>query len=56
MTEDECREQNGDAHEAHMALNGECPWCGAADESQVDFGALREIVGEAEWSVMKDFM
>lgn len=25
-----------DAHAAHLALNGECPWCGYADESQVD--------------------
>ena len=23
------------AHRAHMALNGECPWCGASDESAV---------------------
>jgi hypothetical protein len=25
-----------EAHEAHMALNGECPWCGAGDESAID--------------------
>lgn len=23
-----CREQYGDAHDAHMDLNDECPWCG----------------------------
>jgi hypothetical protein len=25
-----------EAHEAHMALNGECPWCGYADPSAID--------------------
>lgn len=33
---------NPDGHEGHMQMNGECPWCGAYDESQ--------IVDEAEWS------
>lgn len=31
-----CRETNGEAHDAHMRLNGECPWCGAFDPAQVD--------------------
>jgi hypothetical protein len=25
----ECRARYGDAHDAHMATNDECPWCGA---------------------------
>lgn len=25
-----------EAHEAHMAINGECPWCGAYDPSAID--------------------
>lgn len=24
-----------EAHEAHMQMNGECPWCGAVDQSQI---------------------
>lgn len=28
--------ENPEAHEAHMRLNGECPWCGATDEDQID--------------------
>jgi hypothetical protein len=24
-----------EAHEGHMQMNGECPWCGATDESQI---------------------
>jgi hypothetical protein len=23
-----------EAHEAHMALNGDCPWCGAYDKGK----------------------
>lgn len=25
-----------EAHVEHMAMNGECPWCGAYDEDAVD--------------------
>lgn len=25
-----------ESHVAHMMLNGECPWCGAYDPSQID--------------------
>lgn len=24
-----------EAHEAHMQMNGECPWCGAMDYDQI---------------------
>lgn len=24
-----------EAHEAHMQMNGECPWCGVGDPSQI---------------------
>lgn len=24
-----------EAHEAHMQMNGECPWCNELDESQI---------------------
>lgn len=30
----ECRESYGEAHDAHMAVNGECPWCGTFDPEQ----------------------
>lgn len=33
-TPDACRREYGEAHDAHMALNGGCPWCGASDPSQ----------------------
>jgi hypothetical protein len=23
-----------EGHEAHMAVNGECPWCGVSDPNQ----------------------
>jgi hypothetical protein len=26
---------NPEAHEAHMQLNGECPWCGAVERAAV---------------------
>lgn len=26
---------NPEAHEAHMQMNGECPWCGAGDLSKI---------------------
>lgn len=29
-----------EAHEAHMEMNGECPWCGAFDPTQTDFGSI----------------
>lgn len=25
-----------ESHVAHLMLNGECPWCGAYDPSQID--------------------
>jgi hypothetical protein len=25
-----------EAHEAHMRMNGECPWCGGDDPSAID--------------------
>lgn len=28
--------EDPEAHEAHMRLNGECPWCGTTDESRID--------------------
>ena len=27
--------ENPEAHEAHMAVNGECPWCGETDPDSV---------------------
>lgn len=27
-----CRKKYGEAHDAHMAINDECPWCGLAAE------------------------
>ena len=30
MDQNEC--SHPDAHESHMELNGECPWCGAVGE------------------------
>ena len=32
--------ENPEAHEAHMEVNGECPWCGAYDESRTEFGHI----------------
>jgi nitrite reductase/ring-hydroxylating ferredoxin subunit len=29
-TPEACRVQYGEAHDEHMAINGECPWCGAS--------------------------
>jgi hypothetical protein len=31
ITLEDCHRQYGQAHEAHMAANSECPWCGAAE-------------------------
>lgn len=31
-TPEECRREYGAAHDAHLELNGECPWCGALGE------------------------
>lgn len=25
-----------ESHAAHMGVNGECPWCGAHDETQIN--------------------
>lgn len=33
-TQETCQYPEG--HEAHMALNGECPWCGAYDPEAID--------------------
>jgi hypothetical protein len=41
MTKHEPCSGGAEAHEAHMQLNGECPWCGGADRD-----AIRE---PAEW-------
>ena len=27
---------NPEAHEMHMRLNGECPWCGVSDTEAID--------------------
>lgn len=32
MTPEECRDKYGEAHDEHMRVNGECPWCGAYDK------------------------
>jgi hypothetical protein len=32
------------AHQAHMAINGECPWCGAHDPNQTEFLSVEEAV------------
>ncbi len=37
-----CRENYGEAHDAHMAVNGECPWCGTYDPNQTDFLSVEE--------------
>jgi hypothetical protein len=34
----ECRRQYGDAHDEHMAMNGECPWCGASTYNTEEAG------------------
>lgn len=39
-----CREQYGEAHDAHMSVNGECPWCGTYDEAQTEFLSVDEAV------------
>lgn len=31
MTVQQCQAKHGDAHWAHMNMNNECPWCGAAE-------------------------
>lgn len=31
-----CPPELQEAHEAHMRLNGECPWCYAVDDSKID--------------------
>lgn len=40
---DECRETA--SHEAHMELNGECPWCLDVDPDQSVFGRIDERTG-----------
>ena len=32
--------ENPEAHAAHMEMNGECPWCGAFDANQSEFGSI----------------
>lgn len=27
---------NQEGHEAHMEMNGECPWCGEEDQTQIN--------------------
>ena len=29
-------------HAAHMAVNGECPWCGEFDEDQTEFMSVED--------------
>ena len=41
--QNECK--NLEAHEAHMSLNGECPWCGAYDPEAIDPTARVEDFG-----------
>lgn len=41
--QNECK--NLEAHEAHMRLNGECPWCGAYDPEAIDPTARVEDFG-----------
>ena len=31
VTREQCLTQHGEAHDAHMRLNSECPWCGAGE-------------------------
>ena len=39
-----------DAHEAHLAINGECPWCGAWDESKIVSNAeIDEIIQRGQF-------
>lgn len=33
---------NEEAHEAHMALNGECPWCGEYD-AEAELLTIKEM-------------
>ncbi len=42
-----------EAHEAHMALNGECPWCGDVDTDEISDERLRALVGEKEFESIK---
>lgn len=35
----------GESHSAHMAVNGECPWCGAYDSEQGGM-SIAEAEGE----------
>lgn len=47
LVKDECSVP--EAHEAHMRLNGECPWCGAFDEDAFDANlALCEAHGNPD--------
>lgn len=29
-----CQQQYGEAHDEHMRINGDCPWCGMYDKSK----------------------
>lgn len=40
---DACRRAYGEAHDAHLSINGECPWCGEFSEDLArQIGRLRE--------------
>lgn len=43
-----CREVYGESHDAHMELNGECPWCGASGESDPSLDGLSSEEAVAE--------
>ncbi len=42
-----------ESHEAHMALNGCCPWCGECDTDEISDERLRALVGEKEFESIK---
>lgn len=44
----DCRKNYGEAHDAHMALNGECPWCGATGASDPTLDSLTSEQAVAE--------
>jgi hypothetical protein len=34
----DCRDEYGDAHDEHMRINGECPWCGTSNYNAPEEG------------------
>jgi hypothetical protein len=44
MSEEACP-GGWEAHQAHLALNGECPWCGKVDPEAIDPDAEIEDFG-----------